>query len=152
MTAQEMMKSWQKFVQPDQKPGIIHPDNVLELLGACEDLRWNHDKSISIPIRIENNANSAVRRAKEGIFVLSFRSGLSEKWWREAMECLCFFFGGNIQDKLADRMSPYERRCGTQITVTQYTPCGADNFFIQSLRIFINLVQRCFQGRSSDTR
>ena len=74
-----------------RSPGIVHPGNVLELLRACEDLRWNHDKSTSIPVRIENNANSAVRRAKEGIFVLSFQSGLSEKWWREATECLCFF-------------------------------------------------------------
>ena len=91
MTAQEMMGSWQKFVQPDQKPGIIHPDSVLELLRACEDLRWNHDKSTSIPIRNRKMPTVQFAGPNEGIFVLSFQSGLSEKWWREAMECLCFF-------------------------------------------------------------
>ena len=37
-TAQEMMKSLQKSVPPDQKPSIIDTEMSLEYLSACEDL------------------------------------------------------------------------------------------------------------------
>ena len=48
---------------------------------------WNHVKST--PYRLETNGSTenAVRRVKEGTSVLVVQSGLSEKWWEEAMHC-----------------------------------------------------------------
>ena len=102
------MTTLQKFVPPDQKPGIIHTDDSLECIRACEDLCWNEDKST--PYRSETNgiAENAVRSVREGTSALLLQSGLSEKWWREAIERFCYL--RNIQDKLAGRKSPYEIR------------------------------------------
>ena len=70
-----------------EKPGIIHTDNSLVFTPACEDMCWNHVKST--PYRLETNGSTenAVRRVKEGTSVLVVQSGLSEKWWEEAMHC-----------------------------------------------------------------
>ena len=60
----------------------------------------------------------------------------------------------NIQDKLADRKSPDERRFGTSFDVSLIQFEG-DYLKIQSLRkpniVYINVGQRCFQDSSSDT-
>ena len=56
---------------------------------ACEEMCWNHVKPT--PYRLETNGSTenAVRRVKEGTSVLVVQSGLSEKWWEEAMHCFC---------------------------------------------------------------
>ena len=50
------------------KPGVIYTDSSLEFTKACEDLSWNHDKSI--PQRSETNviADRADRRKIERTF------------------------------------------------------------------------------------
>ena len=63
------------------------------------------------PIRSQRNCQTTVRGVKEGTSAPLVQSGLSEKWWREATKC--FWYLRHIQVKLADRMSPYERRFGT---------------------------------------
>ena len=50
-TVQEISNSSQKFLPSDFKPGMIHIDNSLEFIRACEDLCWNHDKSTPTPLR-----------------------------------------------------------------------------------------------------
>ena len=105
------MKSVQRFVPPVQEPGIIHTDGSLGFIRAYEGLCRNHDKST--PYRSETNriAEHAVRGVEERTSALLVQSGLSEKCWEEAMECFCYL--RNIRDKMADRKSPCERRCGT---------------------------------------
>ena len=109
-TAQGTMKCLQKFVLPDQKPGITHTENALEFIRACEDLYWIHDKST--PFRSETNgiAKHAARGVKVGTATPRLQSGLSESGG-EAMECFCYF--RNTQDKLTDRKSQYENNFGT---------------------------------------
>ena len=73
-TAQDTLKSVQKFVPPDQTPGISHTENSLEFHRACEDLCWDHDEST--PYRSETNeiAEYAVRGVKEGTSALLVQS------------------------------------------------------------------------------
>ena len=69
-TSQETQRSWQKFLEPTRKPKVIYTDTSLDFGKACEDLSWNH--CTSIPHRSETNgiAERAVRRVKEGMFVV----------------------------------------------------------------------------------
>ena len=83
------------FVPPDLKH-VSFVQHSLELIRVCEDLCWNHDESMSKTESIECPS------------ALLVQSRLSEKVWRAATECFCFV--RNMEDKLADRKSPYERR------------------------------------------
>ena len=76
--AQETMTNLQKFLPPDQKPGMINTETSLEFIRACEDFCWNHDKST--PCRSETNeiAESAVRR-KTGVPLLFWFSRVFRK-------------------------------------------------------------------------
>ena len=60
--------------------------------------------------RSETNgiAEWASRRIKEGTSAVLSQSGLDEKWWADFMECYCYV--RNIQDRLSDGKTPYERR------------------------------------------
>ena len=99
------MECLQKFLPPDQKPGAIHTKISLEFIRACEDLIWNHDKST--PYRSETNgiAENAVRTVKENSSALLVQSGLSEKWWGEAIK--------QTRQTGRERKLPYARRFGT---------------------------------------
>ena len=58
-------------------------------------------------------AERAVRRVKEGTAALLLQSGLSEDWWKQAIQCFCFL--RNIVDKLPDdNVTAYERRFGVK--------------------------------------
>ena len=109
-TSQETEQSLQKFLEPTRKPKVIHTDNSLEFGKVCEDSSWN--QCTSTPHRSETNgiAERAVRRVKEGTSAVLLQSGLNEKWWVDSMECYCCL--RNIQNLLADRKTPYERRFG----------------------------------------
>ena len=91
-TAQETMECLQHFVPPDQNTRYhSHTDTSLEFTRACEDFCWNHDESNSYQSETNGIAENAVRRVKEGTSALLVQRGLFEKWWEEAMECLCYF-------------------------------------------------------------
>ena len=81
-------------------------------IRACADLCWNQDKST--PYRFETNdiAENAVHKVKEGTSAPLVQSGLPVTVWREGDGMLVL---RNIQDKLADRKSPYEKRFGTPV-------------------------------------
>ena len=79
-TAQEAMKSLQKFVPPDHKPGIIQTDN--SLFFSCGRVRLALRQVNPIPKR----PKSQFVEKKEGTFALLVLSSLSEKWWGEPME------------------------------------------------------------------
>ena len=65
-TSQETKKSLRKFLEPSEKPKVIHTDNSSEFGKSREDLSWNH--RLSTPHRSGTNgiAERAVRRVKEG--------------------------------------------------------------------------------------
>ena len=109
-TSQETEKSLRKFLEPSEKPKVIYIDNSLEFGKSCEEFSWNH--RTSTPHRSETNgvAERAVRRVREGTSAVLLQSGLDEKWWADSMECCCYL--RNVQDLLADRKTPCERRFG----------------------------------------
>ena len=88
-TSQETERSLRKFLEPSEKPKVTCTDNSLECGKSCEDLSWNH--CTSTPHRSETNgiAERAVRRTKEGTYVL-LQSGLDERWWAHSVECYCY--------------------------------------------------------------
>ena len=85
-------------------------DSFFEFGKACEELSWN--RCTSTPHRFETNgiAERAVVRIKEGTTSVLLQPGLGERWWSDSMECYCYL--RNVQDLLAERKTPYERRFG----------------------------------------
>ena len=87
------MKSLHMFVLPDQKPDIIHTGNYLEPNRACDDLRWNHDKSTPYRSETDGIAENAVRRIEEGTSLCSSGSVgsigqvVGEKQWNASVTC-----------------------------------------------------------------
>ena len=57
-----------------------------------------------------HRSERAVRRRAEGTSAVLLQSGMDEKWWTDSMECCCFL--RNVQDFLADKKTPHERRFG----------------------------------------
>ena len=112
-TSQETQRSLQKFLEPNGKPKVIYTDISLEFGKACEEISWNH--CTSTPHRSETNgiAERAVRRVKEGTSAVLLHSGLDENWWADSMECYAHL--RNIQDRLSDGKTLYERRLGKPI-------------------------------------
>ena len=51
-----------------------------------------------------------MRRVKEGTSAVLLQSGLDEKWWADSVEWCTYL--RNIQDRLSDWKSRYERRFG----------------------------------------
>ena len=84
----------QKFLEPERKPKVIHPDNSFEFGKACEN-------------RSETNGivERAVRRVKEGTSAVLLQSGLNEGWWADSMECHTFL--RNVTDLLSDGKTPH---------------------------------------------
>ena len=65
-SSHETERNLSQFLEPSQKPTVVHTDNVMEFGKACEDLSWTH--RTSTPHRSETNgiAERAARRSKEG--------------------------------------------------------------------------------------
>ena len=97
-------------VPAERKPKVIYTDNSLEFGKACEDLLWNHCTSTPHSSETHGIAERAVRRVKEGTSAVFLQSGLEENWWADSMERYCYL--RNIQDRLSDWKTPYERRSG----------------------------------------
>ena len=97
-----------KVLGPTSKPKVISTNNSMEFGKACEDLSWNH--CTSTPHRSETNGipERAVRRINEGTSAARLKSAMDENWWADSMECYCFL--RNIQDRLSDGKTPFERR------------------------------------------
>ena len=97
---QKLLRSLQKFLEPNRKPKVIYTDNSLEFGKACEDLFRNY--CTSTPHRSETNgiAERAVRRVKGGTSAVLLQSGLDENWWADSVECYTYL--RNIQDLLTN--------------------------------------------------
>ena len=102
-TSQETKRSLQKFLEPARKPEVIYTDNSVEFGKACEELSWN--PCTSTPHHSEAN----------GIAAILFQSGLGENWLADFMKCYRYL--RNIQDRLSDWKTVYERRCGEPLKV-----------------------------------
>ena len=77
---------------------------------ACEDLSWNHCRSTPHRSETKGIAERAVRRVKEETSAVLSQSVLGNEWWADAVEYYGYL--RNIQDKLSDGKTPYERRFG----------------------------------------
>ena len=71
------------------KPDRMYTDNAPELIRACRDLGYNHDKSM--PCRHESNATCerCVRYIVEGARALLEKAGLSSCFWIFAVHHYC---------------------------------------------------------------
>ena len=102
-TSQETEKSLRKFLEPSQKPKVIHTKDSLEFGNSCEELSWNH--RTSTPHRSETSkiAERVVRQVEGGTSAVSLQFGLNEKWWSDSMKC--YYHLRDVQDPLADGKS-----------------------------------------------
>ena len=109
-THKEVIASFNRFLPPQMRPHHVYTDNSGELKKAFEEKGWAADTSV--PHRSETNgqAESAVRKVKEGTSSALVQSGFLESWWGEAMACYCFL--RNVYDKLENHKAPYEIRFG----------------------------------------
>ena len=75
-TSQKTEKSLRKFLEPSQKPKVICTSDSLEVGKSCEEISWNHH----LIAQIQENAERAVRRVKEGTSAELLQSGSDDKW------------------------------------------------------------------------
>ena len=71
---------------------------------------FGYNDDTCTPHRPQTNgiAERAVRRVREGTRCAQVQSGLTELWWREAMNCFCFLY--NVTDLQSNRATPYRQR------------------------------------------
>ena len=81
------MKSLQRFMPTSTMPGRIYTDKSLVFNKAHEDLAWTHDTSTPHRPPTQRNAERAARQVKEGTAAELVKSGITDEWWKEAMEC-----------------------------------------------------------------
>ena len=109
-TSKETERNLQKFLEPSRKPKVVYTDIPWEFGTACEDLSWNHCTSTLTVQKQMAFALRAVRRIKERTSAVLLQSGPDENVWADSIECYCNL--RNIQDRLSDGKTPFERRFG----------------------------------------
>ena len=82
----------------DVVPKRIYTDNAPELIKACKQLRYPHDKST--PYRHQSNAycERTVRSIVEGARTLLERAGLPSCFWIFAVRFWCFMHNTEVKD------------------------------------------------------
>ena len=92
----------------DVTPTRMYTDNAPELIRACADLRWRHDKST--PHRHQSNAycERSVRKVVEGARSLLEQAGLPSCFWPFAVRYWCLMQNTEV----IDGDSPWLRRHG----------------------------------------
>ena len=113
--AVEVIKAFQWYFGPKQKPGIVYTDNSKEFEAAFKQLEYLADTSVPHLPQTNGIAERAIRRVNEGTRVLLEQSGLNMVWWADAMRCYCF--SRNIVDYIRTPddewiSTPYELRYG----------------------------------------
>ena len=63
---------------------LVYSDNVKGTTKACSELTLRHDTSVAHQPQTNGIAEASIKRVKEGLSCLLFRSGLSYKHWAEA--------------------------------------------------------------------
>ena len=84
-TSQDTERIFRKFLEPSEKPEVIHTDNSLEFGKSCEDLSWNHRTSTRHRSETSGIAERALRGKKEGTSAVLLQSGLDEKCRQDVM-------------------------------------------------------------------
>ena len=123
-TSQETKKNLMKFLEPTRKPKVIYTDNSLEFGKSCEEFSWNH--CTSTPHRSETNgiAERSVRRVKGVTSAVLCSPVWETNGGRIPWKVSCCYLR-NIQEKLSDGKTPYERRFGMLFN-GPVTPFGAN--------------------------
>ena len=78
-TSEETERCSRKFLEPSQKPKVIHNYNSIEFGKSCEELSWKHRTSTLHRSETNGIAERAVRRVKEGTSAVLLQSGSDEK-------------------------------------------------------------------------
>ena len=84
-TSQETEKNLRTFLQPSQKPKVIHMCNSLEFGKYCEASSWNHPTTTLHRSEISGIAERAARRIKEGTSAVFLQSGSDDKQWLDSV-------------------------------------------------------------------
>ena len=88
-TIEEIVRSLQHFVGPNEKVGIFYSDNAPELVAAIKQLQWRH--VLDVPYISQTNAvaERAVRSVLEGTRVNLLQAGLHHSYWPHAARHWC---------------------------------------------------------------
>ena len=92
------------FIEPQDKVKLIHSDNSGEIDVACKKLSPKHDGSLAERPQSNGAAEQSVRRGVAGTRCLLAQSGLSLRYWRQAV--LCFSCSRNFFDVI--NAGPYK--------------------------------------------
>lgn len=88
----------------------IYTDNSKEFAAALHQMRVCHDACTPYTLASNGVAERAVRRVKEGAKASLVLSGLSYRWWHQAMMAFCYL--RDVHDQEPDGKTPYEKRFG----------------------------------------
>ena len=88
-TIEEIVRSLQHFVGPNEKVGIFYSDNAPELVAAIKQLQWRH--VLDVPYISQTNAvaERAIRSVLEGTRVNLLQAGLHHSYWPHAARHWC---------------------------------------------------------------
>ena len=88
-TIEEIVRSLQHFVGPNEKVGIFYSDNAPELVAAIKQLQWRH--VLDVPYISQTNAvaERAIRSVLEGTRVNLMQAGLHHSYWPHAARHWC---------------------------------------------------------------
>ena len=75
-SAQETQRSLRTFLRPEENPRSICIENSVEVIKACEELNWNHERSTPHRSATHGIAERAVRRVNERTLSVLVQSGL----------------------------------------------------------------------------
>lgn len=109
-SGEDSLAAFQYFLGPGVKPKLIYSDNSGELSKAAVQLGCPHDTCTPHVPQTNGIAENCVRQVKEGTSCLLLQSGLSRKFWDDAMRCCCF--SRAITDILACGCTSYQLRFG----------------------------------------
>ena len=127
-TGSDSLLALQHFLGPNVVPKLVYSDNSGELSLAVKLLGGLPDTCTPHVPQTNGIAENCVRKVKEGTSCLILQSGLSPKFWDDAMKCFCFT--RNVTDILSIGCTAYQARFGKEFagmlvpfgTLIEYMP------------------------------
>ncbi len=78
----QCVKSFNKFIGPKDKVGLVYNDNARELIAACDTLNLKHDESLANVEATAGSAENAVRRVIGDTRCLLAQSRFDHACWK----------------------------------------------------------------------